>query len=70
MGSFVPLMENGGNGEHFPWNYDMETVQIYRRYVNFHTELIPFFLTAGSNALENKRSVMKPLNRRQYYLTL
>jgi hypothetical protein len=28
--AFAPLMENGGGGEHRPWMFDDETLQIYR----------------------------------------
>lgn len=30
FGAFLPLMENGGGGEHRPWMYDDETTEIYK----------------------------------------
>ena len=45
-------MENGGNGPHAPWLFDEETVNIYRKFVNIHYELLPFFLSIGSEAIE------------------
>jgi len=35
LGAFCPLMENGGEGEHRPWMYDNETLEIYRNFVSF-----------------------------------
>jgi len=29
VGALSSFMENGGQGEHFPWNFDNETVDIY-----------------------------------------
>lgn len=52
MGALVPFMENGGGGDHTPWSWDDETVDIYRLFVNIHYELIPFFYTAGGEAYE------------------
>jgi len=42
MGAFVPLMENGGNGEHRPWMFDNtnQTLDIYRNFVNIHMEMV------------------------------
>jgi len=54
-------MENGGGGEHRPWKFDEETVDIYRRFVVIHHELIPYMHTAGSIAYETNISVMKPV---------
>jgi alpha-glucosidase len=41
LGAFVPLMENGGNKEHRPWEFDStnETLNIYRKFVHIHTEV-------------------------------
>lgn len=43
-------MENGGGGTHEPWKFDNETVDIYRKFVNIHYELIYYFYTAGAEA--------------------
>lgn len=51
VGALLPLMENGGNGRHCPWLYDDETVDIYRKFVDLHNALLPYFLTAGREAL-------------------
>jgi alpha-glucosidase (family GH31 glycosyl hydrolase) len=49
-GAFLPLMENGGGGEHRPWMYDEETTDIYRAFVQEHYRLIPYFMTTGSHS--------------------
>jgi len=65
-GAFVPLMENGGGGEHRPWMYDDETVEIYRNFVTQHYRLIPYFHTLGSNSLDSKGGVgvLKPIAKK------
>ena len=46
LGAFVPLMENGGNGEHRPWKFDPPgtsvTVDNYRLFTDAHYELGTF----------------------------
>jgi len=62
-GAFMPLMENGGGGPHFPWQFEpvAETVAIYRSFVNFHYELKSYLLSAGSTAYPQGISVITPL---------
>ena len=75
LGAFLPLMENGGNGEHRPWRVgvdqndpdasdDVETAAIYRRFVVEHHRLAPLLLTAGSVAQEQGVSQVTPLATR------
>lgn len=63
FGAFIPLMENGGGGEHRPWMYDDETVDIYRKFVLEHYRLIPYWMNAGMASMESngKKSALKPL---------
>lgn len=64
LNAFLPLMENGGAGEHRPWMVnggDEEITAVYRELVNHHTRLAPLHLTLGSYALEENTSVIKPL---------
>ncbi len=70
LGAMVPLMENGGNGRHFPWAFDEETCKIYRDFVKLHMSLLNFFLTAGTEAYKKGVSVMKPLATKQLRLAL
>uniref|UniRef100_A0A6B2L112 DUF5110 domain-containing protein n=1 Tax=Arcella intermedia TaxID=1963864 RepID=A0A6B2L112_9EUKA len=65
LGAFLPLMENGGGGNHFPWLFDTgnstQTTDIYRNFVNIHVSLKPYFLSAGSSAFESGVSVIDPI---------
>ena len=56
LGAFLPLMENGGGGEHRPWMYDEQTTAIYRQYVLEHYSLIPYLLTLGNQAREKGKT--------------
>ncbi len=52
--AFLPLMENGGGGEHRPWMIDpsdKEIIPLYRDLVNQHTRLSPYLHTIGTRAL-------------------
>lgn len=62
-GAFLPLMENGGGGEHKPWMYDTEVIDIYRKFVNEHHRLSSYLLTVGANAVENSVSTLIPLDQ-------
>ena len=68
-------MENGGRGEHFPWNFDNETVDVYRSWVNLHYKLVPYLYSEGTKvALAPNGTLMKPcddaeaLNSQSYLL--
>ena len=61
LGALLPLMENGGNGEHRPWVFGNDTSDIYRVFANIHTNLAPFFLNAGTKSYLKNISVLKPL---------
>jgi alpha-glucosidase (family GH31 glycosyl hydrolase) len=50
FGALVPLMENGGRGEHLPWTYPSEVVDHYRYYAKLHHELVPYLYSAGVEA--------------------
>jgi len=63
--AFLPLMENGGGGEHRPWMYDTETVDIYRSFVEQHYRLIPYLMTNGMRAMEtNNISSIAPVQEK------
>ena len=68
LGALSPIMENGGNGEHRPWMYDDETVQIYRRFVKLHHELIPYLYSQGASAYAQGRPLMEPQGGAWQYL--
>ena len=68
--AFLPLMENGGNGEHRPWligctpmdndcdqsTETAETLEIYSKFVLQHHRLAPLLLTKGNDALDNSNN--------------
>jgi alpha-glucosidase (family GH31 glycosyl hydrolase) len=60
IGALSSFMENGGNGEHLPWNFDAETVDIYRSWVNLHYTLVPYLFTEGTKvALAGNGTLMR-----------
>ncbi len=68
LGAFCPVMENGGGGEHRPWMYDEETVDIYRKFVNLHNELIPYIYSQAAYSYEIEEPTMRPQKGSYEYL--
>lgn len=65
-GAFLPLMENGGGGEHRPWEspFDLETLEIYKRFVIQHYRIALYLLQVGQKALDTQTSSIQPLDTR------
>jgi len=68
FGAFLPLMENGGGGEHRPWMFSAlpditseQVTDIYKKYVLEHMRLSPYLRTTGSIALASGTSSITPL---------
>jgi alpha-glucosidase (family GH31 glycosyl hydrolase) len=69
LGSFLPLMENGGGGEHRPWAFDefvsnsTETffTDTYRKFVNTHYSLATYLQSEGTEAHLASSSLIKPV---------
>ena len=59
LGSLLPLMENGGLGKHEPWEYDRETIQIYRYFANLHHSLVPYLYSSFLKLRENGNTLLK-----------
>ncbi len=60
LGAFSPVMENGGGGEHRPWMFDEQTLDIYRKFVKLHTELIPYLYSQAAYSYELQKPTMRP----------
>mgnify|MGYP001405830881 CR=1 FL=1 len=60
LGAFCPVMENGGGGEHRPWMFDEETLNIYRKFVILHEELIPYIYSQAAYSYELVKPTMRP----------
>ena len=66
LGTFVPLMENGGEDQHRPWEFSQggnatNVTDVYRKFVNIHLELMPYFLSSGTTAYAQNVSVYIPM---------
>jgi alpha-glucosidase (family GH31 glycosyl hydrolase) len=70
LGALLPLMENGGRGEHRPWQFGAEATEIYRYYAKLHHQLVPYFYSAGVNAHLNGMPIVRNAdsNLKQYDL--
>ncbi len=64
--TFTPVMENGGGGEHRPWMFDTETVDIYREQVRLHHAMLPVLREQGAVAWSEGRSLMTFLSDDTY----
>jgi alpha-glucosidase (family GH31 glycosyl hydrolase) len=61
LGAFSPLMENGGDNDHRPWDYSNETAVVYRQFVHAHMSLVPYLLTSGTDAYYGGHSILTPM---------
>ena len=66
LGAFSPVMENGGGGEHRPWKFDQETLEIYRTFAKLHHALVPFLNRKGVAFYREGKSLMKFLSKEDY----
>jgi len=66
VGAFNPVMENGGGGEHRPWAWDDETVDIYRDFVELHYAMLPYLMREGAVRFAEGRSLMTFLDTEDY----
>jgi alpha-glucosidase (family GH31 glycosyl hydrolase) len=65
LGAFMPLMENGGGGEHRPWMYDEEVTDIYRKFAVQHHRLATYLHNAVSNGVDSNTSSIHPVDAKQ-----
>eukprot|EP00762_Andalucia_godoyi_P006785 ANDGO_00952.mRNA.1 Alpha-xylosidase len=66
--AFCPLFENGGAGEHRPWEFDAETLKIYASFVDIHYQLSPYLYAAGTAAWYDGSSIVKPIDYQYEYM--
>jgi len=65
--AFTPIMEIGGEGTHAPWDmptdpaYDEELIEIYRRYVQLHHDLQPYFAAQANAAASSGMPISRAM---------
>ncbi len=63
LASLCPIMINGGSlgafAHHLPWNYDEETVSIYRKFVGLHDELSYYLFSTAVDAHLTQSTILK-----------
>ena len=70
LNAFLPLFENGGNGDHTPWGFDAaagggttEVTDMYRELVAAHYALAPYLYATGVAAFGAGLPVLAPTAR-------
>jgi alpha-glucosidase (family GH31 glycosyl hydrolase) len=66
LGAFCPVMENGGGGEHRPWKFDAQTLEIYRKVAKMHHQLTDYFMRNSMAYYNTKKSLMSVFNKTDY----
>jgi len=59
FGAFVPMMENGGNPEHRPWEFGEDAVEIYRQLAVWHEELKWYLYSLAEEKFLAKKSLVE-----------
>jgi alpha-glucosidase (family GH31 glycosyl hydrolase) len=68
LSCFSGIMEIGGVGNHAPWDmptepsFDMEMIEIYRRYTSLREQLLPYIVDAAAQAGESGLPIVRPLS--------
>lgn len=70
LGTFCGLMENGGGGEHRPWMFDQETLDIYRDLVVKRYNMLPYLMHQSEIYFANQQSIMQFFNKTDYSFML
>lgn len=66
LGALSPLMENGGRGEHRPWQLGPEVLSAYRYYAKLHHELVPYLYSAGVEASATGLPIIGDIDRQAH----
>jgi alpha-glucosidase (family GH31 glycosyl hydrolase) len=70
LGAFSGLMENGGGGEHRPWVFDNQTLDIYKKLVLLRGQLVSYLVQSAKKAYNNQESLMQFQNSSTYGYSL
>jgi alpha-glucosidase (family GH31 glycosyl hydrolase) len=73
IGALLPMMSNGGrNGgltNHLPWFHDNETTTIFKKFVDLHYNLMPFFYSETHKYGKNFLLKINPKSSHSYYIS-
>ncbi|HEX8834294.1 MAG TPA: glycoside hydrolase family 31 protein, partial [Abditibacteriaceae bacterium] len=61
LGMLLPFCQFHGVGAREPWNYDEETVDIYRKYAKLRYRLIPYLVSQTHLSQQTGMPLMRPL---------
>ncbi|MBN1350382.1 hypothetical protein JXJ21_13285 [candidate division KSB1 bacterium] len=61
FGAFSPIMDRGGLYYEEPWDWDVETLDIYRTYAWMHSELVPYIQSCAFEANATGMPIIRPL---------
>jgi alpha-D-xyloside xylohydrolase len=61
FGAFSPIMMIHGAGRREPWTFSQQTLDLYRRYAQLHTDLFPYIYTYASEASRTGLPIMRAM---------
>jgi alpha-D-xyloside xylohydrolase len=61
FGAMSPVMECGGGGDHRPWSYGNDVMEICLDYAKLHESLIPYLYSEGAHHYDEGLSLYRPL---------
>lgn len=61
LGCFSPVFDRGGLWFEEPWDYDENTLRIFRYYAKLHTELNPYIYSLAGQAHQSGLPIIRPL---------
>lgn len=61
MGCFSPFFDRGGLWYEEPWDYDENTLNIFRYYAKLHSELVPYIYSLAQQAHQSGLPLVRPL---------
>lgn len=61
FGAFSPIMMIHGAGRREPWTFSEETLDLYRRYAQVHTDLFPYVFTYACDASRTGIPIMRAM---------